>query len=49
MSGPLLLEDRVSGLAPLRVAASEVLVDGFTIPELPPLKSGYFEIRVGSE
>ncbi len=49
MSGPLLLEDRVSGLAPLRVAASEVLVDGFTLPELPPLKSGYFEIRVGSE
>ncbi len=43
--GTLLLEDRVSGLAPLRIAASDALAGGFVIPILPPLTAGYFEIR----
>ena len=43
--GAMLLKDRVSGLAPLRIAADATLAGGFVIPILPPLTPGYFEIR----
>ena len=41
----LLLEDRVGGLAALRITSHELLAGGCVIPELPPLTPGYFEIR----
>jgi glycosidase len=41
----LLLEDRVGGLGPLRIASPDLFAAGFVIPELPPLTSCYFEIR----
>ncbi len=47
LHGTLLLQDRVSGLAPLRVASHELLAGGLVIPELPPLTPAYFEIRDG--
>ena len=45
LSGILLLEDRASGLTPLRFAASDVLEHGFLLPELPPLTPAYFEVQ----
>ncbi len=44
MKDGLILEDRVGGLPPLRLLASELAAGGLVIPELPPLTPAYFEI-----
>ena len=45
MSGVLLIEDRVGGLASVRIASANLFERGFPIPELPPLTPGYFEMH----
>ena len=48
MKGVLAFEDRVGGLAPLRMQAGEFVARGLLIPALPPLTPAYFEIRSGT-
>ncbi|MEO6785729.1 MAG: alpha-amylase family glycosyl hydrolase [Chthoniobacteraceae bacterium] len=44
----LLLEDRVGGLAALRITRRELFEHGCVIPELPPLTPAYFELLAPS-